>query len=186
MGNWRWKLGAKYVPTSPYQVREEERYLYPTMEWGTQAGSLASQFPQDDRQRATEKAGALAFFPLTLPLSHSAVPSPAHLTHQSCPQPHPASFARFKLNHHYQLTTSVAQRTASVSAWDSLPTRPLPNPPSFQRARGVLVPAAASQPSPRYPQRPRASCSAPYPVTPPPFRVPVAFPPPNDDDGLGL
>lgn len=169
------RVGDRYVPASPCQVRVQGGVCLYVLHRGMEQAARR-------RLRAAEKAGALSFSLPLPPNSHSAVPGPAHLTHQSSPPAPPSLFPKVQtLNHHYQHTTNIAQRTASVSAWDSPPPQSL-RPESSR----VLVPSATPQPSPRYPQRPPCSCSAPYPVTPPPFRAPVAFPAPNDDDGLGL
>lgn len=158
------------------------------MEMGQAGQGLSSKLlPQEDsglqRRLALSSPPSLSL-PLTLCSTKPSSPNPSILA----PQPHPASFPRFKLNHHYQLTTSIAQRTASVSAWDSLPPAlPPPPSPSLQRAQGVDTCSSRHIPAQsKVSPAPLCSCSAPYPVIPPPFRLPVALPPPNDDDGLGL
>lgn len=91
-----------------------------------------------------------------LPLCSTQAPKPSSPNPSILsPQPHPASFPRFKLNHHYQHPTSNPPRgPPPVSAWET-----------SRELTGYLSLPPASQPSPRYPQRPPSSCSAPYPVT---------------------
>lgn len=83
--------------------------------------------------------------PTYLPHSHFAAPKPSSPNPSILsPQPHPASFPRFKLNHHYQHPTSNPPRgPPPVSAWET-----------SRELTGYLSLPPPSQPSPRYPQRP--------------------------------
>lgn len=162
MGRGRWALGGWVTgtyPPSPYQVREQVReegnLPLPHHGMGQAGQGLSSQLPPRRRQRAAEKAGALTSslpLPTTPTLQYGTKPSSPNPSILA-PQPHPASFPRFrfKLNHLYQAqyqATSIAQRTASASAWDSLPppstTHP-PIPPSRGLTGYLSLPSHPSQ-----------------------------------------
>lgn len=181
------RVGDRYVPASAYQVREDGTYLYPTMEWGKQGRVSRRSFPQEDsglqRRLALSPSPSLSL-PLALPLCSTEPSSPNPSILAPSPTQPLSQGSGSNSTTTTRHTTSIAQRTASVSAWDSLPPPP---PPSLlpESSRGTCpcrrIPAKS-----KVPPAPPCSCPAPYPVTPPPFRLPVAFPPPNDDDGLGL
>lgn len=172
MGRGRWALcgwATGTYPPSPYQVREQvrEKGTLPLPHHGMgQAGQgLSSQLPPRRRQRAAEKLALSPppslSLPLPLPLC-STVPSPAHLTHQSSPPAPPSLFPKVQVQTQPPLPGTVPgyQHRPEDRLRKRLgqPPAPFHHPhphPSLQRAHGVLVPAVASQPSPRYPQRPR-------------------------------
>lgn len=159
MGRGRWALGGWATGTYPPHLTRYARRVptfTPLWNGASRAGSLVAASP---KKTAGCREGWRSHLLPPSPYhshSHSAVPKPSS-PNPSILAPSPTqplsqgsgSNSTTTTRH----TTSIAQRTASVSAWDSLP--PPPPHPSYQRAHGVLVPAAASQPSPRYPQRPR-------------------------------
>lgn len=170
------RVGDRYVPASPCQVRVQGGVclcvLHPGMEQAVSKKTTAGC-------REGWRSLLLPPSPSQLPLCSTSPssPNPSILAPSPTQPLSQGSDSQPPLPAHYQHRPE-----------DRLRKRLGQPPPKSLRPESsrVLVPSATPQPSPRYPQRPPCSCPAPYPVTPPPFRVPVAFPAPNDDDGLGL